>query len=128
MEAESEGEEEDEGEEEHESEGEEEGEEAERGRPSAAQQAARAAMKAAGSAAKARAKAEREHPYADVRVGYVLDLFTSPRFDGLDAASRHAVLLHVVHYHERHVLEHEGAVADGCAAACKSSCQAPSSV
>ena len=52
----------------------------------------------------ARRKAERADPYAAVRCGYLTELFSSPRFSGLDAASRFAVLLHAVHFHERHVL------------------------
>ena len=43
--------------------------------------------------ANARVAGERAHPYTDVRLGYLVDLFTSPRFADLDASVRHAVLL-----------------------------------
>ena len=98
-----------EGEEEGEEGGEEEGEEeagggAPRKPRSEAQRAHAARIRAANAELAARRKGERADPYAAVRCGYLTELFSSPRFSGLDAASRFAVLLHAVHFHERHVL------------------------
>ena len=58
----------------------------------------------------ARWRGEREAPYAEVRVGYVVELFELPRFAALDAAVRQAVVLNAIHHHERHLLEDDGAV------------------
>ena len=58
----------------------------------------------------ARHRGEREDPFAVVPVGYLIELFGSPRFASLDAAARHAVLLHAVEHHHRHLLENSGAV------------------
>jgi len=79
--------------------------------PSEAELARRAALTAFITAHNARIRGERANPYADVHVGYLVDFYVSPRFAELEASVRHAVLLHVVHHHERHVLHNEGAVA-----------------
>eukprot|EP00966_Prymnesium_polylepis_P233637 5404257-Prymnesium_polylepis.1 len=68
-------------------------------------------LKRARAAAAARHRGEREDPYAVVSVGYLVELFGSPRYASLDAAARHAVLLHAVQHHQRHLLENNGAVA-----------------
>ena len=53
--------------------------------------------RAARAVAAARCAGERADPFAAVRVGYLAELFGSPRFTALDASSRHSVLLHALH-------------------------------
>jgi hypothetical protein len=96
-----------------EEEGGEEGEEGEAGRrpPSDRQLRQRAKWSAQRTAMHARRRGEREDPYADVPVGYLIDLYSSSRFADLESGVRHALLLQAIHHHERHLLEHEGTIA-----------------
>ena len=78
---------------------------------SARQQAQAARMAAAAGARRQRHRAERADPYAAVHVGYLAELFHSPRFASLDASARWTVLSRALHHHERHLFAHDGAVA-----------------
>ena len=77
---------------------------------------ARRRVRSAGLAAahktNARRAHERKHPYADVCVGYLQELFSSPRFKLLDLATRQAAVAHALRYHHRYLLENGGNVAD----------------
>ena len=77
----------------------------------AAQRAHQEQMRRLHTADITRERGEREEPYAPVRLGYAVHLFTSPRFAQLEPGVRLNVLLHAVYHHLRHVLEHGGAVA-----------------
>jgi hypothetical protein len=70
---------------------------------SGARRRVRSAGLAAAHATNARRAQERKHPYADVQVGYVQELFSSPRFQLLDLATRHAAVTHALRYHHRHL-------------------------
>jgi hypothetical protein len=92
-------------------EGEDEGEEGASRTPSAAELLRRQRLGAMKTEMHARLRGERADPFADVRVGYVVDLLTSPRFAGLASSASHAILLHTIHFFQRHLLQHQGAVA-----------------
>ena len=83
--------------------------------PSEAELTRRAALTAFSNAHKARIRGERADPCANVHVDYLVDFFLHIaalcRIAELEASVRHAVLLHVVHHHERHLLHNGGAVA-----------------
>ena len=58
----------------------------------------------------ARKRGEKEDKYAKVHIGYLVDFYDSPRFVGLEASCRLAILAHVVDHHHTAVDELGGEV------------------
>ena len=50
---------------------------------------------------------EKANPYGVLRVVYLTDLYNSKRFEHVDAGLRYAIIVHVLHHHQRHVLQGE---------------------
>ena len=50
---------------------------------------------------------EKANPYGVLPVVYLTDLYNSKRFEHVDAGLRYAIVVHVLHHHQRHVLQGE---------------------
>ena len=57
-----------------------------------------------------RRNAEARQPRADVHLGYLTELYTSPRFAGIPPGDRYAVLMHVTRHYLSHIVRNGGAL------------------